>query len=257
MRIAVLADIHGNLPALRAVLAELDAEPVDALVVAGDAVAGPMPREVLEELGRRAEPVHWVAGNAERETVAVFDGAEPREGPPGRAAKWSADALDQRWRDALASWPIRLELDGICFCHGTPRSEDEILTRVTPDEVLREALEDVGSRLIVGGHTHQQMRRELGDGRAYLNAGSVGMPYEGRPGAFWLALDDGVPQMRCTAYDVEVAAAGLRASGYPDVDGMLEESLLRPVDADWIAAFFEHLSGRGPEPGPQPSAGED
>jgi predicted phosphodiesterase len=74
MRIAVLADVHGNLPALRAVLAQLDGEPVDAIVVAGDVVGGPLPRETLEALAARPEAVHWVAGNAERETVAGFDG---------------------------------------------------------------------------------------------------------------------------------------------------------------------------------------
>ena len=252
MRIAVLADVHGNLPALRAVLAECDAEPVDALVVPGDVVGGPLPREVLEALAARPEPVHWVAGNAERDTVRVFDGGPPGEGPPGTAARWSADALDGAWRDRLASWPIRLELDGVCFCHGSPRRDDEILTRATPDEVLREALAGVAEPLVIGGHTHQQFRRELGEGRAYVNAGSVGMPYEGQPGAFWAVVDGGQARLRRTAYDLDAAVAELRASGYPDVGEMLEESLLRPVDAEWVTAFFEHGAGRGPDPGPQP-----
>ena len=206
MRIAVLADIHGNLPALRAVLGELDRDPIDAVVVAGDVVGGPLPLEALEMLAGRPEAVHWVAGNAERETVAVFDGAPPREGPPGVAARWSADALDARWRDELASWPIHLELDGVCFCHGSPRRDDEILTRATPDAALLDALAGVDAPLVVGGHTHQQVRRELGDGRAYVNAGSVGMPYEGRPGAYWLRVEDGVAELRRTDYDLDAAA---------------------------------------------------
>jgi putative phosphoesterase len=239
MRIAVLADVHGNLPALRAVLAELDGEPVDAIVVAGDVVGGPLPREALDALAARPEAVHWVAGNAERETIAVFDGAPPRVGPPGVAARWSADALDVRWRDALASWPVRLEMDGVCFCHGSPRRDDEILTRVTPLAALLEALAGVEAPLVVGGHTHQQVRREIGDARVYANAGSVGMPYEGRPGAFWLRVDDGVAEPRRTDYDLDAAAAELRASGYPDVEVMLADSLLSPVDPDEVAAFFE------------------
>ena len=75
------------------------------------------------------------------------------------------------------------------------------------------------------GHTHQQFRRG-----AYVNAGSVGRPYEGRPGAFWLLLEDGVPELRETAYDLEAAAAELRATGAPDVEELLSESLLEPVE---------------------------
>jgi putative phosphoesterase len=248
VRIAALADVHGNLPALRAVLAELDAAPVDAIVVAGDVVGGPQPREVLEALSARPEPVTWIAGNAERETVAVFDGASPVEGPPGRAASWSAAALDARWRDELASWPIRATVDGVCFCHGSPRRDDEILTRATPDDELRAALEGVREALVVGGHTHQQTRRAVAPGLVYVNAGSVGMPYEGLPGAFWLRLDDGVPDLRRTIYDVAAAADELRATGYPDVEEMLGDSLLEPVDAASVTALFERGAGRGPAP---------
>ena len=108
--------------------------------------------------------------------------------PPGRAARWSAAALDAGWAAAIASWPIRDTLDGVLFCHGSPRRVDEVLTRATPDDVLRDALAGAGGSLVVGGHTHQQFRRG-----GYVNAGSVGRPYEGRPGAFWLVLEDGVP----------------------------------------------------------------
>ena len=236
MRLAVLADVHGNLPALRAVLAEVEA---DAIVVAGDVVGGPLPLDVLEALAARPEPVHWIAGNAERETLAVRGGATPAEGPPGRAARWSADALDAGWAAEIARWPIRRALDGTCFCHGSPRRDDEILTRATPGAALREVLAGVHERLVVGGHTHQQVRRP-----GYVNAGSVGMPYEGRPGAFWLVVEDGEPEHRVTAYDLDAAAAELRATGYPDVEDLLAESLLDPVDPDEVTALFERASGR-------------
>src|ERR1700727_2676111 len=98
VRIAVLADVHGNLPALRAVRAELDRAPIAAMVVGGGVAGGPLVRETLELLASRAEPLHWVTGNCERETVAVYDGAPASDDPPGRAAAWSARALDERWR---------------------------------------------------------------------------------------------------------------------------------------------------------------
>jgi predicted phosphodiesterase len=249
MHIAVLADIHGNLPALRAVLTEIDRDPVGAIVVAGDVVGGPLVRETLDLLAARRERLWWVAGNCEREAVAACDGAPVSDDPAGRAASWSARALDDRWRDELARWPISLELGGVRFCHGSPRRDDEILTRKTPDDALLDALATSTEPLVVGGHTHQQMIRPLGDsGRTYANAGSVGMPYEGRPGAFWMLVDDGEPVLRETAYDLESAVAELRASGFPNLDDQLSESLLEPADPDWVAAFFERGAGRG-EPG--------
>lgn len=248
----MLADVHGNLPALRAVLAELDRDPVEAIVVAGDVAGGPMVLESLHLLAARPEPMRWISGNAERETVEAFDGGPFSDDPAGRAAAWSARALDRRWRDRLAGWPISLELDGVIFCHGSPRRDDEVLTRATSDEPLLEALAGAGSRLVVGGHTHQHLLRRV-DGRLlYANAGSVGMPYEGRAGAFWMVVDDGVPQLRESGYDLDAAIEELRASGFPDLDEQLRESLLAPIDPDWVTAFFEHGAGRRQHPGQPP-----
>ncbi len=254
MRIAVLADVHGNLPALRAVLAQLDRQPVDAIVVAGDVCGGPLVRAALELLEGRPEPVHWIAGNSERETVAVFDGAEIPDGPAGRAAAWSSGQLDRRWRDALAAWPIAITLDGVCFCHGSPRRDDEILTRGTPDAALAEALGAVSGPLVVGGHTHQQMIRQVRPDLMYANAGSIGLPYEGAWVAFWMIVADGVPQLRETSYDRATALRELQASGFPDLDDHLGDSLLTPVDPDWVTAFFEHTAGRRAHSGePRPA----
>ncbi len=244
MKIAVLADIHGNLPALRAVLADVDKEAPDALVVAGDVVAGPLVRESLEALRQRSEPTHWIAGNSEREALAVYDGAAPSDDPPGRAAAWSAQALDDRWRREMASWPIAVTLDGVCFCHGTPRRDDEIITSATPERVLASVLADVPERLVVGGHTHRQFVRPVRPNLTYANAGSVGLPYEGRRGAFWMLVRDRRPELRETTYDFEAALPELRVSGFPAVDEHFAESLLKPADPDWVSAFFEEQAAR-------------
>ena len=255
MKVLALADIHGNLPALRAVLAQLDGEPVDAIVVCGDTAAGPLVQPALELLAARAEPVHWVRGNGERETVDRFDGVVPANAT-SEWAIWTAGTIERRWRDAMAGWPPSLELDGVCYCHGTPRSDEEILTRATPVGVIAAALAGSPGRLVVGGHTHQQFVRELPDGRRLANAGSVGVPYEGRAGAFWMLVEDGVPRAREIAYDVPRAVTELHESGFPDLDGMLDAALLLPVDPDWTAAFFEHQAGRGADPGEPTHAGD-
>jgi putative phosphoesterase len=252
MRVAVLADIHGNLPALRAVLAELDGEPVDAIVVAGDVVGGPYPRKALELLAARPEKLLWIGGNSEREAVAAWDGEPAADDEAGRAAAWTAERLDREWRDELSSWPIAAPLGGVLYCHGSPRRDDEVLTRVTPDELIREALGGVREAVVVGGHTHQQFVRSIAGCPACVNAGSVGLPYEGRAAAFWLIMDGIEAQLRETRYDVAAAQEELRASGFPGVDEFVAESLIKPVDAAWVAAYFEHGAGRREDPGPPP-----
>jgi len=247
VRIAVLADIHGNLPALRAVLAELDAAPVAAIVVAGDQVAGPFARATLEMLDSRAEPVRFISGNGEREALA----ADPEAASGGDAsgtAVWAARDLGER-RAALRDWPIRLSLDGVCFCHGSPRRDDEIITRATPEAAIAEMLAATDERLVVGGHTHQQMIRTVGEGHVYANAGSVGLPFEGRSGAFWMLVVNGTPQLRVSPYALGPARAELAATGFPGLDDFLEGSPFDPLDPDWVTALFEHGSGRGGPPG--------
>jgi putative phosphoesterase len=245
MRLAVLADIHGNLPALEAVLAQLDAEPPDAIVVAGDLIPGPFPIECLATLRARPEPVHWVKGNGERDVVSTYDGHQDDD--ERRIRRHNAAALTRGDRDDLDSWPI----DGVCVCHGSPRSEDEFLTRGTPDDVLVEALEGTAERLVVGGHTHQQMVRRPPGAPVFANAGAIGMPYEGDPAAFWMVVRDGVPELRRTAYDVAAAIQRMRSTDFPSLDDDLDGSLLAPVDPDWVTAYFEHLAGRGGDPGPE------
>lgn len=249
MLLAVLADIHGNLPALRAVLTELDREPVDAIVVGGDTCGGPLARAALDHLSMRPEPVHWIAGNAEREAVAVYDGGEISDDPASRAAAWTAAQLDAQWRDTIAGWPITLTLDGVRFCHGSPRRDDEIITRATPEPAIADALSGVVEDLVLGGHTHQQMIRAGSATTTYVNTGSVGLPYEGRPNAFWTVVADRRPQLRSTGYELAPALDELRDSGFPAVDGFCADSLITPVDPDWVTAYFEHVAGRKPHPG--------
>lgn len=252
MRIAVLADVHGNVRALRAVLADLARDPVDAIVVAGDVAGGPFGRQGLDLLRARPEHVHWIRGNVERSAVAAFDGIPMSNEPPGQAAIWAASALDCELRGELASWPIALALDGVLFCHGSPRSEDEIITEATPEAVLSDVLSDVKERLVVGGHTHQQFVRRLPSGQVWANAGSVGLPFEGRVGAFWMTTEAGVPKLRETAYDVTAALEEIRGSGFLNANSERWTSLADPVDRAWMTTLYEHRAGRREDPGEPP-----
>jgi predicted phosphodiesterase len=224
VRVAALYDVHGNLPALEAVLAEVARAGVDAIVCGGDVCAGPMPQACLDEL--RAAGGVFVRGNADRE--------------PG---KWPAAQLGEDDLAFLAALPLTasLDVDGLgptLFCHATPRSDEEIVTRLTPDEELLDALGGIDERAVVTGHVHVQVDRVAGD-RRFVNAGSVGMPYEGRRGAFWALLGPDV-ELRCTGYDVEAAVAEIRATGYPDAE-QLAGWLLEPEDPAEVSAYFEGL----------------
>jgi putative phosphoesterase len=232
MRIAALNDVHGNLPALDAVLAELQAEPVDAIVCGGDLVLGAQPAECLERM--RAHEAHVVRGNCERLVLARDD----------ETSAWCHDRLDADARAFLAELPTTVSLDGICFCHGSPRSDDEILTAATPDHVVADALAGVPEEIVVCGHTHHQFDRRIGRHRL-VNAGSVGLPYEGDAAAFWLLLDDGRVDLRRTPYDVAAAAERLTATGYPELGDFIRESLIQPLPRDEVVAHFERMAGRG------------
>ena len=228
MRVAVLNDVHGNLPALEAVLAELPSLEVDAVVCGGDVFAGPLPQECLDRLTGLGAV--FVRGNA--------DGESPRA--PAGLWEWISAQLDPASLERVESWPHPVSLDGVLYCHGSPRDLDEILTKVSPDERFRAALAGVQERVVVGGHTHVQFSREI-DGIHFANAGSVGMPYEGRPGAFWALVDGTELEHRHTPYAVDAAAASIRTTSYPGADEFCK-LLLEPEDPDETSAYFESVA---------------
>ena len=228
MRVAVLCDVHGNLPALEAVVAELASIDVDRIVCGGDVVAGPFPRECLDTLVEL--DAVFVRGNADRESPRAPEGTW----------EWIVAKLDPKSVEFLRELPHAVSLGGVLYCHGSPRDDDEILTRDSSDERFRAALEGVEERLVVGGHTHVQFERVV-DGIRFVNAGSVGIPYEGRQGAFWALLDGEDVDFRHTPYAVEAAAAAIRTSGYPGAD-QIAGWLLDPEDPDEVSAYFESVA---------------
>jgi predicted phosphodiesterase len=248
MRVAALYDIHGNLPALEAVLAEPDVAAADRVVVGGDALEGPMPAETLALLVALGDRAAWVRGNTERELIERR-GADPAEGELwDRRATWAAGRLTAEDLAFCGAWPLTasLTVDGlgaVCFCHATPRSDSEIFTAVSSAGRVAPMLAAAPESAVVCGHTHVQFDRAIGAKRA-VNAGSVGMPYQGEPGAYWCLLGPDA-ELRRTDYDVEAAAERIRATGLPDAHGFAA-ALLRPPSAEEATTEFEAMA-RGRE----------
>jgi predicted phosphodiesterase len=215
-RVAVLADIHGNLPALDAVLAEPDVLTAGAVVLLGDIALGPLPGPVLDRLAELGDRAVWVHGNCEREMVTAFDGGVV-PGPFGGDAAKSAALIGREHRNRLDGLPLTVTLNvaglgPVLFAHASPRRDDEMVLVDSPPERWAEVLGDVAEPTVVLGHTHMPYDR-LAAGRRVVNPGSVGMPY-GHPGAAWALLGPEV-SLRRTQYDTTAAAASIAASPYP------------------------------------------
>jgi predicted phosphodiesterase len=239
MRVAALYDVHANLPALEAVLAEVDA---DTILVGGDVALGPMPKETLSLLRERGAT--FIRGNCDREVATPGEGEELWT----RRARWVHEQLDDEEHAFLRDLPhpLAMEVDGlgqVLFCHGSPRSDEEILTAITPPKRLDPILDGVTQDLVVCGHTHAQFDRLVGD-RRLVNAGRVGMAYGGEPGiAAWALLGPTV-ELRRTPYDVEAAAELVLETGFPEADELVNEALLHPPSAEEVTAHFESLAER-------------
>jgi predicted phosphodiesterase len=248
VRILALYDIHGNPDALDAVLADPRAADPDAVVVGGDVVPGAFAGAVLDHLDALsaavAGGVHWVRGNGEREVAAAIDGVHAAAGDEhdaARMAAFTAGQLGAARALPLGALPLTVTVDGVLFCHATPRSDEELVTRISPPERWSAVLSGVDGRLVVAGHTHQQDDRMVG-GVRFVNAGSVGLPYEGDGDARWLWIEDGMPELRRTAYDAAAAGRRMRDACAALADSV-DASLIEPVEAMVVTRMFEERAG--------------
>lgn len=255
MSIAALYDIHGNLPALEAVVEDVRTLKVDQVVVGGDVLPGPMPCATLALLLESDIPVRFIHGNGELAVLAQIgvDGpaavtywgttsGEPLPESLQAVLRWTAEEVHPTYDQVLRSWPktLRLEIAGlghVLFCHGTPRSEVECFTRLTPEHLLGPVFEGLGAAVVVCGHTHMQFDRVITDTRV-VNAGSVGMPF-GRTGADWLLLGPDV-QLRHTSYALQDGADRIRRTRYPQATEFAEQYVLNsPPEKTMLEAFTD------------------
>jgi putative phosphoesterase len=242
MRVAAIYDIHGNLPALEAVIGEIRREKVDQIVVGGDIMPGPMTRETLAYLRAIDMPILFIRGNGDR--CALEERAGKDSGVPPRfrvLIQHCARLLSDTDAREVASWPEKLRMDvsglgQVLFCHATPRNDTEIFTRRTSDERLLPVFAEVEEAVVICGHTHMQFDRMVGRTRI-VNAGSAGMPF-GDPGAYWALLGPGV-ELRRTAYDLEKTAELIKATDYPDAED-LAKNILHPPSEETILERYAH-----------------
>jgi predicted phosphodiesterase len=231
MPTAALADIHGNVHALEAVLGDPRLAQAERIVVLGDVVTGMRPAETLDVLTGLPGPVLFLRGNADR--LALED--------PANWYGWVRDRLGPARLETIRAWPLTLaiEVEGlgaVRCCHSLPNDDERGLTRITPEADFDAELVGIEESVVIGGHTHVQFDRRVGR-RRYVNVGAVGRPCEGRPGAYWALLGPDVELLR-TDYDVEAAAAAVRASGQPNADEVVE-TLLHPPTAEQATAEWE------------------
>lgn len=228
-RVAVLSDVHGNAPALAAVVGELAPEEPDLVVFGGDLTWGPLPGETLDIVRNLQTPTLFVRGNADR---AVLEGVNESERERWMQEQHTPDA--RAFLERFADHHV-VDVDGlgaVRFCHGSPRSDEECVTPETPVERVREFREGVAERVIVTAHVHVQFDRAVDEVRS-VNPGSVGLPYEGRPGAYWALLGPDI-ELRRTEYELDQAVGAYRRSGFPNADELVALLLEPPTPAEVI-----------------------
>ncbi len=249
MRVAALYDIHANLPALEAVIKEIRKADVDLIVVGGDVLPGPLPRESVTLLESLEIPTAFISGNGERGVLSSLSGGDAGGFPESfrDAMVWNGRQLSDEQRQSVGSWPLtrRMRIVGlgeVLFCHATPRSDTEVFTRLTPEADLRpvfSALTNVS--VVICGHTHMPFDRRVGEVRV-VNAGSVGAPF-GSTTSSWLMLGPGV-QFRQTTYDLDAAAELVRRSGYPLAEDFAAQNILSAPSEERMLEMFAGSSRR-------------
>ncbi len=251
MRLATLYDIHGNLPALEAVLADIEHHQPDALVIGGDVLSGPLPLETLDTLLALDLPLHWLMGNGDTDIVSYAKtGASNGLSAKGDAdAAWVANKLIPQQQDFISTWQdtFTLPVNGlgdVLFCHAIPTSNTFVFTVNTPEVKLEPIFANLPVDTVVCGHTHMQFDRMIA-GKRVVNSGSIGMSFVS-PGAYWLLLDGDVKFMH-TEYDVSAAATRLRASDYPDTDAFVTRNVLSVPSEEAVFKMLATLEARQAE----------
>jgi predicted phosphodiesterase len=235
--VAVISDVHANVPALTAVLAEIATADVDLIVSCGDLTWGSEPDQTISMMQALGAGALFVRGNSERAVLELAGGSRTAEVP---RETWmpSRHSPDSLAFVAAVPFSVVVEVTGlgpVRFCHGSPRSDTEIVTPATPPERFAQLCAGIDEQILVTGHTHLQFDRQVA-GRRSVNPGSVGLPYhEGEPGtAYWALLGPDV-ELRQTCYDVSAAVAAGTRLGDPAAEAIAGLLMSPPRPAEIMA----------------------
>jgi predicted phosphodiesterase len=239
--VAVLADVYGNVVALEAVLREVLAIDPDVVVFLGDLTCGPLPEETWRAVrlfcAHFEGTVRFVRGNRERAMIEAAAGLQQGNGEITARRRWLVEAHAPATHEAIEAFEsaVFLEVAGlgaVRFCHGSPRSDEEMITPATPVARMQALAAGVDERVLVSAHTHIQFDRTVVGIRS-ISPGSIGLPYEGRRGAFWALLGAQV-ELCHTTYDVDLAVARFRESTDPFAQAIVDMLLDPPARAEVI-----------------------
>lgn len=234
-RVALFADVHGNAEALDAVLKQADVAGCDAMCFLGCLTWGPEPMRVLDLANDSGRPSFFLRGNGERAVLELANGGRPSMDPV--LERWMVRAHGEEGLRRIRNFPkaLTMSISGasdVRLCHGSPRSDVELLSPRATDERVEQACDGAPERTIVHGHTHLQYQRTVG-GRLIAGCGSVGLPYTDEPpAALWSMVDaDGVHAMS-TDYDIDAAERAVERAGYPSAERFLTTLRQPPRPAD-------------------------
>jgi putative phosphoesterase len=259
VRLALISDIHGNLPALEAVLDEIAREEVDEILCLGDVAVGPQPGETLDRVRALGCPV--VLGNWDAYFVSGFPSQESEIGRQlVEMGEWWAGQLSDEHRAFIATFEDMVERPGMVAFHGSLRSYEDFIYATTPDEELKHMLDGARRPLMAGGHTHFAMVRHY-DESLLVNPGSVGLPFAKQeavmrisPWAEYAIVDADRGRLsvdlRRTDFDVESLLALIRGSGMPHADWWAG-LWFRPLGADSMRGI---RGSRRTTPGSSPAS---
>jgi len=227
LKVAALYDVHGNLPALEAALAGVERDNVDLVVFGGDLFWGAWPSETLELARSLGDRARFILGNTDR---SALTGVE-------ESARWTQERLNAEQRAFVLAWPETLALDGVRYCHATPRSDTEVVLPTSSEQRWAEVLDGVEEQVVVCGHTHLQYD-EVHAGRRVVNPGSVGNPID-RATAWWAVIGPEV-ELRTSDYDTVAAAAAMRERGFPRAD--FADELLEPRTHEQVLEWLREYA---------------
>lgn len=233
MRLAAIYDIHANYSALKAVLEEIRVADVDQVIVGGDLVWGPEPRQAMDLLMEHKDEFIFIRGNADREVSYCYGKEKGLDDFTAELNHWCANQLTKSQVEFLKSLPEKTTqyIDGfgeILFVHGSPRSDEEAIRIDTPANEIRPMIENVTQNIIVCGHTHIQFDRVIDDKRI-INAGSVGLQSRA-DGACWALFSNDSVQLKVTSYDTKGASERIRGSNAPYKEDFADHYLNPPYE---------------------------